>query len=214
MKRTFILFFAFISCLACIDFLLGYILKPILISEPDASNNHSNFKQSLFNKSGDILILGASRANHHYNSSIISQHFNMIVYNAGVDGDNIITTRVQFESMLSRKTPQLVLLDISAGQLKGQWESMLLSHKCYYGSNKYYTQVVNDIFSLYDKIFLLSNMYRFNEAIPDILFSYIIGNKGCDGYMPMIGSAPNLSSIVKDEPPVYKIGAIQKKIWI
>ena len=212
MRRVFIVFVVFLAALLCLDFIVGSLSRPFLKNEPDAGNNHSNLKQSLFNKEADLIVLGASKSNHHYITDSLQHYFNLSVCNLGMDGDNIVTSSIQFDAMLERQIPRIVIIDLSGGQLAGDWKSVVLTHKCYYGVNSVYTNALNELLPIYDRVKLFSGLYRMNEEIRDLIQSYVIGDRNNQGFIPLIGSAPNLSHIVKgDEEDEYKIGEVQRK---
>ena len=210
MKRVFLRFSVFVLSLILLDLAFGMMARPLLLNEPDAGNNHSNFKQSLFNKKAELLILGASKANHHYITDSLRKEFNMTVYNAGVDGDNIVTSFVQFEALKEKLEPKMVIIDLSGGQMSSKWESVFLTHKCYYGLSSCYSDAVDKLLSFSERIKLHSSLYKLNEEIPDIIQSYIIGDNNCDGFIPLIGSNASLAHTVKDGMDTYRIGDIER----
>ena len=210
MKKTFLWFVLFLMGLVAIDFLSGLVSKPLLLDEPDAGSNHSNFKQSLYDKDADILLLGASKANHHYINDSLEQHFRMSVFNCGIDGDNIVTSRTQFDAMKERRLPKMVILDLSGGQLGSDWESVFLTHKVYEGIEPHYTSVAKEYLSTKRRIMLLSSLYKLNEEIPDLLLSYIQGQNGNNGFSPLLGTNANISHITKTDKKPYVIGEVQR----
>lgn len=184
---------AFIFCLAILDLIIGYAIKPVLLSEPDAGNNHSNFKQSLYDKEADIVILGASKANHHYIPDLISNQMDMSVLNTGLDGDNVITSWIIFKSITQRHLPKMVIIDVSAGQTAGDYSSLLLSHKSYYGINREYTDVVNKLIDCSETTKLYSNLFKLNECLPDVIQSFLSGDKSTSGFIPLYGTNSTLA---------------------
>ena len=210
MKKTFLQFATFLIGLAVVDLAVGFVYKPIWANEPDAGVNHSNLKQSLFNKKADILVLGASKANHHYITDSLEYRFGMSVFNAGLDGDNIVTSRVQFDALKDKCPPKMVILDLSGGQMAGKWDNMFLSHKVYYGLESHYTHVANQFISIENRVKLLSSLYKLNEELPDIVLSYLKGNRGCNGFIPLVGSNEGISHRVKDAKEPYVMGDVQR----
>ena len=190
---------------------VSIIMIPLFLNEPDAGNNHSNLKQSLFDKQADILILGASKANHHYITDSIQKFFKMSVFNAGLDGDNIVTSRVQFEAMSERSRPQIVILDLSGGQMAGNWESAFLSHKAYFGIEKHYSSVAKRFLSYESRLKLQSSLYKINEELLDVMQSYIRGSIINSGFIPLQGSNEHLCPIVKKDMAKYEMGEVQRE---
>lgn len=60
----------------------------------------------------DVVILGSSRAHHHYDAPFLCDTLGLDVYNAGYDGNGIILAYGLLEMMLERYQPRLVLFDV------------------------------------------------------------------------------------------------------
>lgn len=60
----------------------------------------------------DVLILGSSRAHHHYDSPFLSDTLGLDVYNAGYDGNGVILAYGILEMALKHYKPELVLFDV------------------------------------------------------------------------------------------------------
>lgn len=60
----------------------------------------------------DILIMGSSRAHHHYVPQIIEDSLGMSCYNAGVDGNGIILMTGIYRMITQRYQPKLIIYDI------------------------------------------------------------------------------------------------------
>ena len=60
----------------------------------------------------DILIMGSSRAKHHYIPSIISDSLNMSCYNLGQDGNGIILMDGLYKVLSQRYHPKIIIYDV------------------------------------------------------------------------------------------------------
>lgn len=60
----------------------------------------------------DILILGSSRAHHHYDTPFLSDTLNLDVYNAGYDGNGVLLAYGILQMVLERYEPKLVVFDV------------------------------------------------------------------------------------------------------
>jgi hypothetical protein len=60
----------------------------------------------------DILIMGSSRAHHHYIPQIIEDSLGMSCYNAGHDGNGIILMYGIYQMILNRYQPKLIIYDV------------------------------------------------------------------------------------------------------
>lgn len=70
------------------------------------------FDDLVMKDSHDVLILGSSRAHHHYDTPFLSDTLGLDVYNAGFDGNGVVLADGVLEMVLNRYKPRLVLFDI------------------------------------------------------------------------------------------------------
>lgn len=99
-----------LTLVAVIDFTLGLML--------DRARNRCRQRESGLINVGretraEILILGSSRAKHHFDEVALSQAWNgRSVYNAGYSGQGLPFARVAFELIAQAKAPRLVIVDV------------------------------------------------------------------------------------------------------
>lgn len=60
----------------------------------------------------DIIILGSSRAHHHYDTPFLSDTLGLNVYNAGYDGNGVVLSYGLVELLLERYHPKLIIYDV------------------------------------------------------------------------------------------------------
>lgn len=142
----------------------------------------------------DILILGASRALHHYVPSIIEDSLQMTCFNFGSGGQNIYYHYGILKAALSRYTPKLVIIDvfeIDFYKTPG-WNTEKLSifNPAYYRDTA--LKEVIDLRGKNEKIKLMSSFYRYNgEVIRIINYALLHNNvyftKENEGYIPLHG---------------------------
>lgn len=63
--------------------------------------------------SHDVLILGSSRAHHHYDTPFLSDTLGLDVYNAGYDGNGVVLAYGLLGLVLERYKPQLIIYDVT-----------------------------------------------------------------------------------------------------
>lgn len=63
----------------------------------------------------DIVILGSSRALHHYVPSIITDSTGMSCYNCGIEGSNIFLNYALLRALLQRYRPKVVVYELQYG---------------------------------------------------------------------------------------------------
>lgn len=142
----------------------------------------------------DVVIVGSSRAAHHYVTSILCDSIasyigkTYSVYNAGLDGHYISSSLCVIESILDRCKPKLIILDVydpefSSANVSSNLETSLLS----YYVNPHIKKQINQR-SRKEWLKCLSNMYRYNLNMIPIFSLYLHKYGLSDGYEPLSGT--------------------------
>ena len=168
------------------DWLIGAVTKDAILNVKDVGVNQTNTVQAFFKRKADVLILGPSTANHHYDCRIIEDSLGLTCYNAGRDGQNIIYDAMVLEGFLTRCTPKMVVVDVTHSTLSDTWMSSLNDFNCYYGFLKPIDDIIDSIGSPVNRMKRLSNIYRYNKTWEWLLNAKIAKEvKDLDGYRPM-----------------------------
>ena len=114
------------------DLLIGAVSKNAILNVKDVGVNQTNTVQALFKRKADVLILGPSTANHHFDCRIMEDSLKTSCYNAGRDGQNVIFYDMVLEGFLSRCTPKIVVVDLTQSSLSDEWMTSLTDFNCYY----------------------------------------------------------------------------------
>jgi hypothetical protein len=116
----------------------------------------------------EVLILGSSRAKHHFDSEILSKQLSMSVYNAGINGQDFLYAAMLLDVRRQSNTPpKLILLNIDRSSF-GENEEERTKAKVF----SYYLErssVVRDVLvqTFSDRLKYLSLSYRANgKALP------------------------------------------------
>jgi hypothetical protein len=121
-----------------------------------------------------LLVLGSSRANHHYVPEVFEKNLGMEYYNGGRDGSHIFYHYAVLKSALKRYTPKVVIFDFTLSDLQVKEDSYdrLSSLLPYYATHEEIRPIVA-LKSSMEKLKLCSDVYPFNSS----LFTIIKGNK-------------------------------------
>jgi hypothetical protein len=76
-----------------------------------------NLTYTLEQQTAEILILGSSRAKHHYNPDIISDSLNMSCFNAGYASQGILYHKALLDVVTERYNPKVIIVDVLTGEL-------------------------------------------------------------------------------------------------
>ncbi|MDY7394093.1 hypothetical protein UMM65_02490 [Aureibaculum sp. 2210JD6-5] len=157
--------------------------------------DYSVINRSLKSKS-DLLILGSSRAMHHYNPKIFSENLKMTSYNGGVGGYGIFLNYAVLSERIKIKPPKIVILDISPNVIVDKQSysklNLLLPYYNKYNSFKDIVHLNPD----FSKLELISNLYIYNSTIYDFIRSDIFLNKNMNfGFEPLDGQIETSSFV-------------------
>ncbi len=184
-----------------IDIISGYGYRSLI----SHAKGGSSFKNCyIADKSeDDIIILGSSKAVHHYNPCIIEDSLRISCYNAGEEGCGIVTSYPRYQMIASRKIPKLVIYEVTPtfDYLKCDEYSKYLGpiRQCL---NK---KPVADAFSIFGDRFepvrIKSNMYRNNSSLLVNLIDCFKCDEYAKGFSPLEGHlSPTLNH---NKPKVF-----------
>lgn len=140
----------------------------------------------------DVAIIGASDASHSYISNMIADSLGMTTYNYGKDGSFFIYQNCLINLMLERYTPKLILWEIGKDCLSDsetknvtEWQSISSLYP-YYSKNEFVKNVI-DHRGRFQRLYMLSGLYRHNSQLINIAEPFIIDEIVPDtkGYLPI-----------------------------
>ena len=156
---------------------------------PAAPNEVARMNYQVKQCESECLILGSSRASHHYAPSIIQDSLGLSTYNAGGNGHGISYADGVLRAIIGRKKPKLIILECSDGEFRADWTEKVGSLKPYFKEHPEILhlamRVVGDKESLKSKF----SAYRFNSLLFPVLGTYL--NYSMDkekGFMPLKGN--------------------------
>jgi|GEM_PF-2195843 len=167
MYKKIFLILTFVVILISIDRLLSYGLN--LMLKAVESGLYSDIDLVLNKQKSDILILGSSRANSHYDSRVIKKSSGLFTYNAGLGGQGYTYTEIIVRSSLKTHKPELVILDLSVNLFTdaGDFDKTKILMPFAYNN-----AIVRDVLQRNDdklQFKTLMSTYYFNSALYDLL---------------------------------------------
>lgn len=138
----------------------------------------------------NTIILGSSRAAHHYVSPVISGILNTTCYNAGKDKQRLIYCQAMMEMLYRRYSPKLIILDLNPTAFEKNENgldelSVLLP---YYSSHPEIRSLVNER-NRFEWAKTFSKLYCYNSLPLKILFNNLSNQKDANdtrGYVPLV----------------------------
>lgn len=188
-KFLFLKAVVFLLTLYVADVVTGKVLKYYYFRQGSGLQYRTTY--TVEKNTSDILVFGASRANHHYHPEVFADSLpSYTFYNAGRDGNSIFYHYAVLKMVMGRYTPKVVILDMENGALVKNNESYdrISSLLPYYESHPEIRSII-ELRSKYEKYKLFSRTYPYNSSI----FTIAIGNsemnkarwKDINGYLPL-----------------------------
>lgn len=184
----------FLIIIGIIDFGVGSLLRYFYFKQYSGYLARTNY--SINETTADVLIFGASTANHQYYPDVFEKRLNLSYYNVGRDGTSILYHYTLLNAILKRYTPKIIMLDIRRElAIKPDGYDRLSMLLPYYDTHPEMDEII-ELRSPYENFKMISKVYPYNS----LLFAILAGNsehfkdrnKDNKGYLPL--------SRVWDEP--------------
>jgi hypothetical protein len=177
----------FILLVILSDKFIGQGLKHLYFLQKVGTAGQLNY--SMLDTKEGFLILGNSRAQHHYNNKIITDSTGISCYNAGVDGGyGIWLSYAVTDAILKRYTPKLIVVEFnpaSMGYSKTNYEklSVLLPYKDNYAVCKKLVAKRSNT----ETYKWVSGIYPFNSMVYSLLTNKLFESKlkHVTGFIPI-----------------------------
>jgi len=218
MKKFLLHLLLFFSIVSVVDVCVG--LSGRYLQGHAKGGSSRQFDDLVMKDMHDVLILGSSRAHHHYDSPYMSDMLGLDVYNAGYDGNGVVLAVGILEMVLNRYTPKMVLFDIEPSFDINIYEKDN-NHVRYINNLKPYymeqgvSQIIKDV-SMEEWIKVQSGLIRYNTEVLGMVVDNIV-NRGIDngGYAPLTGSILKEPEPKEEREPkldYFKLEYIEKLI--
>lgn len=205
MKKFLINIAIFFAIVAVVDFSLGKVFHYI----QSTAGGRTGAEYYVCEKADeDVIIMGSSRASHHYVPEIISEKLGMSCFNAGQDGNGIILQYGRWKMLSKRHAPKLLIYDINTDfDLLMNDNTRYIDRLKPFCSDKSVKDYVSSLFPM-ERFKTLSSMYCYNYKFIEMGFDCI--KKGdymaTEGYLPLNG---HIRSEVVERETDEKIDALE-----
>lgn len=187
MKRLIIKLTMFFLTLVIVDFFFGEVFKYFQTHSKGGATYRMEY---IANKMKDeIVIMGSSRAIHHYDPRILQDSLGLTSFNCGLGGNGIIYNYGQYRIFKERYAPQILIYDIydQYDLVKG-----LPNERYIDGLRLYYEKMgIDSVFMSVDSMErykMLSQMRRFNGKFISVFSNFLYGHETeMNGYVPLEG---------------------------
>lgn len=175
MKKKFVIFIIiFIAVLYVVDRVGGLLL------DRQYAHSSNNENRAFRYADEDIIIIGSSRANHHYDPDIIAKETGLTCHNYGKDGQRIFYHYGILNLVLSHHNPKIVIYDVNATDV-----GVLTDKSNFSGLSSFYPlfeqdDTIKNLIALQGKLqkvkLDVSHLYRHNSIFVDYYMTQGEGN--------------------------------------
>ncbi len=191
----------FLFIIFAFDLMMGNVLEFLFFKQKTGPNYQ--IIESITTNSADLVVLGNSRAQHHYNPKIISNKTGFSCVNSGLNGGyGIYLPAFQIEEMANHYSPKLIIVEVDPnglGYWKGNYDrlSVLMPFIDRYPKAYDYIMLRDN----YQKIKLFSKSYKYNSLVYNELMYSLFFNKFAHvkSFIPNYKIMTQKDSIVKEE---------------
>lgn len=190
MRRFVIRILLFATLVACFDYGIGVSLSQI--RKMNKGGDVQRLANIMNNIDDSVIIMGSSRAVHHYVPNIIKKELGVSCYNCGFEGQGIIMHYAVWKELTKRYYPKILIYDVEAMfDLSNEFDNhrYLSRLKPFYKSNPSIDSVFWSV-DYKEKWKMLARTYQYNSNFMDILAGWIhpIHIDKDNGYIPLEGA--------------------------
>lgn len=186
-KKFFLGALFFAVCLILLDRGLGGILQHYYFKITHGEQGRTTY--AIDSCSAELVILGSSRAAHHYVSPILSERLHISCYNAGKDKQRLRYCLAMLKMLYTRYEPKQIVLDLNPTAFEvtenGLDELSILLP--YYNSHPEIRSMV-DKRNRFEWLKTYSRLYCFNSLPLKIIFNNLSADRDANetnGFVPL-----------------------------
>lgn len=205
-----------IAIAGVIDMSAGVILDNIS-SKIATTGDFGKKYHTYYETTADVVVVGSSRAAHHYNSSIIEDSLHLSTFNSGVDGCFFLDNACVINSILDRYTPKLIIWEFKPEYLY-KHKDIINESFPFYGQIQSTTEIIDQFCDFGTTTRLaISRLYRYNSKVLRILLRYEGNNKKLDplnGFEPSSLCSTSLKKLIQQVNDSLPIDEHRKQLFI
>ena len=181
-----------------LDYIGGYVARGFYFGLKNGQ--YAQMTYAIDSTNHEMVILGSSRASHHYESKLMEEGTQWSVYNAGRDGQFLPYYCALLDAISNREKPKKIILDVNVWDLapndgKIDKLSMLLP---YYSTHPEFLKYIHGI-SDWESLKLMSKSYPYNSTLFIMTYDYLFINNKSDsqnGFVPLNYTMPEKDFLI------------------
>ena len=177
----------FSACIVVMDLAFGQLFS--FLRSHAKGGSTANCEYIANRCQDDVIILGSSRATHHYVPQIIEDSLGVTCYNCGEEGNGVVLAYGRLRMLTERYTPKLILYELTPGYDYGTKEpnNKSLGYLRAYYDKKGIKGIFKDFDDDLSWLKMKSKMYKnTSRLLPDV-FDNITFRDNHKGYEPLYG---------------------------
>lgn len=187
MKKFLFKVLLFFACVVVMDLAFGQYFSFLRTHAKGGST--ANCEYIANRATDDIIILGSSRATHHYVPQIIEDSLGMSCYNCGEEGNGVVLAYGRLKMLTNRYKPKLVLYELTPGYDYGTKEpnNKYLGYLRAYYNKEGISELFDDFDDNLSWLKMRSKMYQNTSRLLPDLFDNVSYRDNHKGYEPLSG---------------------------
>lgn len=200
LRKVFLKIFILLILLLVIDYAIGAgfnFLRGLALEEaPTKPITHYTINRV----NEQVLIMGNSRANHHYVPQVLTDSLNLSVYNCGRDGQPFEYSVAMIHAVLKRYKPEIIIVDFEPTQFDSKTNSDFSCSELYpyYQKDSLYAKIILNEDPIH-RYKMISKMYQNNSQLIDLLKLFLVKYNINNGYSPLAEKGYKYPSLGKVE---------------
>ena len=185
-----------------VDVVFRFIFTPFFYNPSINTKAGATYKFASCNEPAELVILGASRATHHYRSKQLEDSLGISVYNYGGDGRCTLYQYLCLIKAIANGGIKTVILDLSTHQIGNEWVNDRISDLYpYYWNNDTVRMMVNEVEKRDMRLFMLSSLIQYNSQYLNL----IAPMNSEKGYIPIPYTGIPLDTAKRANPENVKL---------
>lgn len=190
MKKYLLHIVLFFAIVAAVDFCFGQVCE--VLSAHARGGIIKEVRRIAKEQEADVVVMGSSRAHHHYVPSVLTDTLGMTAHNAGVDGNGIVLATGLYHLMTERYQPKVIIYDMTTSFDIYEFaddgnDTRYLGFLRPYFADDEVKKIVTRIDPM-ERYKNYSAMFRYNSKIVDLFKDQVVvAGFRQDGYRPLYG---------------------------
>lgn len=212
MKNDFLRFIAALFLFASLLFLCDRSVA--MVEDKLYFSQDTKINYSLRDDVADIVILGSSRASHHYIPQILIDSLNMTCVNLGEDGQGILYGASLANTILENTPPKVIIYEFGGFDWKDGIGNNIESLGVVYDKNACFREIASIKLPSWVIATTVFKSYRYNSQLHKTLLNTYETNSPLYGYEPMYGEKKDgyeIKLLDKEEVTIdnYKLSVLK-----